>query len=106
MGAELSPGGAAPFPFGLDAAALGGAHVSLDALWGREAALVRERVLGAKKTPEERLPALESRPLAVAPPPPARTPIEAARIPRSTSRSPPRFRRTRPARTRGLRRPT
>ncbi|WP_437543133.1 AraC family transcriptional regulator [Sorangium sp. So ce367] len=58
VGAELSPGGAAPF-FGPDAAALGGAHVSLDALWGREAALVRERVLEAK-TPEERLRALES----------------------------------------------
>ncbi|WP_437686353.1 helix-turn-helix domain-containing protein [Sorangium sp. So ce176] len=58
VGAEFTPGGAFPF-FGPDAEALGGTHVSLDALWGREAALVRERVLEAS-TPEARLRALES----------------------------------------------
>ncbi|WP_437586696.1 helix-turn-helix domain-containing protein [Sorangium sp. So ce1000] len=58
VGAEFSPGGASPF-FGPDAEALGGTHVSLDALWGRDAGLVRERVLEAK-TPDEKLRALES----------------------------------------------
>lgn len=58
VGAEFTPGGAFPF-FGPDAEALGGTHVSLDALWGREAALLRERVLEAT-TPEARLHALES----------------------------------------------
>ncbi|WP_437731199.1 helix-turn-helix domain-containing protein [Sorangium sp. So ce1335] len=58
VGAEFTPGGAFPF-FGPDAEALGGTHVSLDALWGREAALVRERVLEAR-TPEASLRALET----------------------------------------------
>ncbi|WP_437827731.1 helix-turn-helix domain-containing protein [Sorangium sp. So ce1153] len=58
MGAEFTPGGAFPF-FGVDVEAFGGAHVSLEAIWGREADLVRERVLEAK-TPEARLRALES----------------------------------------------
>ncbi|WP_437827737.1 hypothetical protein [Sorangium sp. So ce1153] len=58
MGAEFTPGGAFPF-FGVDVEALGGAHVSLEAIWGREADLVCERVLEAK-TPEARLGALES----------------------------------------------
>ncbi len=58
VGAELTPGGASPF-FGPDTEALSGAHVSLDALWGREAALVRERVLEAR-TPDARLRALEA----------------------------------------------
>ncbi|HTN86878.1 MAG TPA: AraC family transcriptional regulator [Sorangium sp.] len=58
IGAEFTPGGAFPF-FGPDVEAFGGAHVSLEAIWGREAALVRERVLEAK-TPEARLRALES----------------------------------------------
>ncbi|WP_437500915.1 helix-turn-helix domain-containing protein [Sorangium sp. So ce1099] len=58
IGAEFTPGGAFPF-FGPDVEALGGAHVSLEAIWGREADLVRERVLEAK-SPEARLRALES----------------------------------------------
>ncbi|XYH94523.1 helix-turn-helix domain-containing protein [Sorangium sp. So ce1128] len=58
MGAEFTPGGAFPF-FGSDVEALGGAHISLEAIWGREAALLRERILEAK-TPEARLRALES----------------------------------------------
>ncbi|WP_437808495.1 helix-turn-helix domain-containing protein [Sorangium sp. So ce1078] len=58
VGAEFTPGGALPF-FGSDAEALSGTHVSLDALWGREAALVRERVLDAR-TPDETLRALEA----------------------------------------------
>ncbi|WP_437775768.1 helix-turn-helix domain-containing protein [Sorangium sp. So ce1097] len=58
VGAEFTPGGAFPF-FGPDAEALGGTHVSLDALWGGDAALVRERVLEAR-TPEASLRALEA----------------------------------------------
>ncbi|WP_437332764.1 helix-turn-helix domain-containing protein [Sorangium sp. So ce394] len=58
VGAEFTPGGALPF-FGPAAEALSGSHVSLDALWGREAALVRERVLEAR-TPDEKLRALEA----------------------------------------------
>ncbi|WP_437935041.1 helix-turn-helix domain-containing protein [Sorangium sp. So ce341] len=58
VGAEFTPGGALPF-FGPAIEALGGTHVSLDALWGREAALVRERVLEAR-TPDEKLRALEA----------------------------------------------
>lgn len=56
VGAALTPGGAAPF-FGPDVEALAGTHVSLDALWGREAGLVRERVLEAR-TPGDKLRAL------------------------------------------------
>lgn len=58
VGAELTPGGSLPF-FKPPAGALSGGHVSLDALWGREAALVRERVLEAK-TPEAKLRAFEA----------------------------------------------
>ncbi|WP_437314312.1 helix-turn-helix domain-containing protein [Sorangium sp. So ce385] len=58
VGAEFTPGGALPF-FGPATEALSGTHVSLDALWGREAALVRERVLEAR-TPDEKLRALEA----------------------------------------------
>jgi len=53
MGAEFAPGGAAPF-FAPPASALVGQHVALDALWGREADFLRERVLAAR-TAEERL---------------------------------------------------
>ncbi|WP_237244372.1 MULTISPECIES: AraC family transcriptional regulator [Sorangium] len=58
VGAELTPGGALPF-FGPATEELSGTHVSLDALWGREAALVRERVLEAR-TPDDKLRALEA----------------------------------------------
>ncbi|AUX45805.1 AraC family transcriptional regulator [Sorangium cellulosum] len=56
VGAEFAPGGAFVF-FGPETEALGGEHVSLDALWGREAGLVRERVLEAP-TPDAKLRAL------------------------------------------------
>lgn len=56
VGAEFTPGGALPF-VGPDVEALAGTHASLDALWGREAGLVRERVLEAR-TPDEKLRAL------------------------------------------------
>ncbi|WP_438023325.1 helix-turn-helix domain-containing protein [Sorangium sp. So ce233] len=82
VGAEFTPGGAFPF-FGPDAEALGGTHVSLDALWGREAALVRERVLEAR-TPEARLRALESALEARLLRPPARLSVSA----RSPARDP------------------
>lgn len=56
VGVELTPGGASPL-FGHDAEALASTHVSLDALWGREAERVRERVLEAR-TPGDKLRAL------------------------------------------------
>ncbi|WP_437965032.1 AraC family transcriptional regulator [Sorangium sp. So ce260] len=84
VGAEFTPGGAFPF-FGPDAEALGGTHVSLDALWGREAALVRERVLEAS-TPEARLRALESALAARLLRPPAR--LSARSLARSPARDP------------------
>ncbi|AUX24933.1 AraC family transcriptional regulator [Sorangium cellulosum] len=58
VGVRFAPGGAFPF-VGPDVEALGGAHVPLDAIWGRDAGLVRERVLEAR-TPEAMLRALEA----------------------------------------------
>ena len=46
IGAQLRPG-AAQALFGVSAAALSGRHVALDALWGADAARLRERLAGA-----------------------------------------------------------
>jgi AraC-like DNA-binding protein len=47
MGVHFRPGGAFPF-LGLTAGELRNAHVSLEALWGRKANVLRERLLDAK----------------------------------------------------------
>lgn len=58
MGAQFTPGGAFAF-FKPTAGALSGQHVPLDALWGNEARLLRERLLEAP-SPQEKLRAFEA----------------------------------------------
>jgi AraC-like DNA-binding protein len=58
MGAHFRPGGAFPF-LGVPAGELADAHVDLEALWGRSAAELRERLCGAA-VPAERLRLLEA----------------------------------------------
>jgi AraC-like DNA-binding protein len=58
IGVEFLAGGGVPF-FGLPADELEGQHVPLDALWGRQAPLARERILEAP-TPEARVRVLAS----------------------------------------------
>ncbi len=57
MGVGFLPGGASGF-FRTPASALHGGHVELDAVWGRDGALLRERLL-AEPTMEARLDVLE-----------------------------------------------
>ena len=57
IGVHFRPGGAFPF-LGMPADELADQHVSLEALWGRAARELRERVLEAA-TPEEKLDVLE-----------------------------------------------
>jgi len=56
IGVHFRPGGAAPF-LGVPAGALADAHVDLDALWGRRAGELRERLCEA--SPERRFEVLE-----------------------------------------------
>jgi AraC-like DNA-binding protein len=58
MGVNFRPGGAFPF-FRAPASAMSDQHVELDALWGRDGELLRERLLDAP-TPEAKLRALEN----------------------------------------------
>ncbi len=58
MGAQFTPGGAFAF-FKPPAGELSGQHVPLDALWGQEARLLRERLLEAPG-PQAKLRALEA----------------------------------------------
>lgn len=58
MGAQFTPGGAFAF-FKPTSGELSGQHVPLDALWGNEARLLRERLLEAPG-PQEKLRALEA----------------------------------------------
>lgn len=58
VGVHFRPGGAAPF-FAASADALSGQHIEIDALWGRDGALLRERLLEAP-TPEAKLRTLET----------------------------------------------
>lgn len=58
VGVAFRPGGAAPF-FTEPADALGGQHVELERLWGRDGALLRERLLEAP-TPADALRTLEA----------------------------------------------
>ncbi|HTE55916.1 MAG TPA: helix-turn-helix domain-containing protein [Kofleriaceae bacterium] len=57
IGVHFRPGGASPF-LGVPAGALADAHVDLDALWGRRAAELRERLCAAP-TSERRFAVLE-----------------------------------------------
>jgi AraC-like DNA-binding protein len=57
IGVHFRPGGAAPF-VGAPAAAIADAHVDLDALWGRRAGELRERLCDAS-SPAERFGVLE-----------------------------------------------
>jgi len=57
VGVAFRPGGAAPF-FAEPSDALAGDHIELDALWGRDGALLRERMLEAP-TPAAALCTLE-----------------------------------------------
>ena len=78
VGATFHPGGAHPF-FAVPADELREMHVSLDELWGRDAALLRERLLAAS-TPEARLAVLEAALLARAVRPLERDPAVALAI--------------------------
>jgi AraC-like DNA-binding protein len=64
MGVHFRPGGAHPF-VGLPAGELEGAHVALDALWGRRAGALRERLIEAA-CHEDRFRLVEAALLAVA----------------------------------------
>jgi len=57
VGVHFRPGGAAPF-LGVPADGLADAHVDLDAVWGRRAGALRERLCAAA-TPEQRFGLLE-----------------------------------------------
>jgi AraC-like DNA-binding protein len=57
IGIHFKPGGAFPF-FKMPASELHNLHVSLEELWGREAGLLRERLLEAP-TPEKKIHVLE-----------------------------------------------
>jgi len=58
VGVSFKPGGAYPF-FAPPSDAIGAAHVELDALWGRDGAVLRERLLEAP-TPAAALRTLEA----------------------------------------------
>jgi AraC-like DNA-binding protein len=58
VGVSFKPGGAFPF-FAAPADATSEMHVGLDALWGREGALLRERLLETRR-PEQTLATLEA----------------------------------------------
>ncbi len=58
MGVHFKPGGAVPF-LGLPAGDFHGTHVALDALWGRFAAELRDRLIAAP-TPEAKFRTLEA----------------------------------------------
>jgi AraC-like DNA-binding protein len=75
LGVHFRPGGAFPF-LGVPAGTLRDAHVPLDALWGRRAAALRERLLEAP-TPVAKFRALEQTLLARAARPLARHPAVA-----------------------------
>jgi AraC-like DNA-binding protein len=57
VGVHFRPGGAAPF-LGVPAGDLADAHIDLDAVWGRRAGELRERLCAAA-TPEQRFRVLE-----------------------------------------------
>lgn len=57
VGVHFRPGGAAPF-IGAPAGAIAGAHIDLDAVWGRQAGELREQLCGAA-TPAARFQVLE-----------------------------------------------
>jgi AraC-like DNA-binding protein len=72
MGIAFKPGGAAPF-LAMPVAETFGLDVELDALWGRDGGVLRERLL-AQPTPEARLQTLQAALLALFTRPPALDP--------------------------------
>src|SRR5262245_15421914 len=87
IGVQFKPGGAFPFVHGA-AGELQDAHVPLDALWGREAAALRDRLREAP-TPAGKFRVLERALLAQAARPPARHPAVAFALKEFQGASPP-----------------